>query len=163
MTTIDDLKFDPQNARKRTERSANLLEQSIEELGFARSIVIDEHGVILAGNGTVAAARELDMTNIQIVDTDGDTLIAVRRHGLTESQKKRLALLDNRTAELAEWDTAVLADLLDADPSMNDGMFDDAELAVLFATDDMHIDVDDPKPDEPIARCCPACGQQIKD
>jgi hypothetical protein len=39
---------------------------------------------------------------VQVVDTDGEMLVAVRRRGLTPEQKARLALYDNRAAELAE-------------------------------------------------------------
>jgi hypothetical protein len=44
-----------------------------------------------------------------VVDTDGDTLVAVRRRNLSPEQKRRLAMFDNRTAELAEWNPEQLA------------------------------------------------------
>jgi len=51
----------------------------------------------------------------------------VRRKGLTPEQKKRLAYFDNRTAELADWDSEqVLADL-EAGVDL-DGLFTDIEL-----------------------------------
>ena len=50
MTSINDLQNDPKNARKRTDRSAKLIKQSLEQYGAARSIVIDENNRILAGN-----------------------------------------------------------------------------------------------------------------
>ncbi len=57
MTSINDLQNDPKNARKRTDRSAKLIKQSLEQYGAARSIVIDENNRILAGNGTIAGAK----------------------------------------------------------------------------------------------------------
>jgi DNA modification methylase len=108
---IADLTFDPRNARKRTPRSSGMIERSLQDVGAARSIVIDENGVILAGNGTVEAAGQIGIERVRVVEADGNEIIAVRRTGLTDQQKVALALFDNRTSELAEWDTEVLADL----------------------------------------------------
>jgi len=103
---------------------------SLQEVGAARSIVIDEDGRILAGNGTVEAAAEAGITRVQVVDADGETIVAVRRRGLTEEQKRRLALLDNRTAELAEWAAPVLEALRDDGLKLDD-LFSDDELAAV--------------------------------
>src|SRR4051812_49918078 len=87
---------------------------SLQHVGAARSIVIDEDNVILAGNGVTEAAAEAGITKLRIVDAAGDELVAVRRTGLTDEQKRALAIYDNRTAELAEWDAEQLkADLED--------------------------------------------------
>ena len=76
---------------------------ALQKVGAARSIVIDEHGVILAGNGVTEAAAEAGITKVRVIDASGDELIAVRRTGLTDEQKVALAIYDNRGAELAEW------------------------------------------------------------
>lgn len=111
MATLSDLKQDHKNARKRTETSASLLKESLQRYGPARSIVIDEDDRILAGNGTVEAALGLGIEGLRIVDASPDEIIAVRRTGLTEDQKVGLALADNRTADLAEWDAEMLQQL----------------------------------------------------
>jgi ParB-like chromosome segregation protein Spo0J len=108
-STIADLKPDKRNARKHNPRNIDMIEKSLQEVGAARSIVIDEDNNILAGNGTVEAAAQAGITKLQVVDADGETIVAVRRTGLTKKQKARLALYDNKTAELAEWDMDVLA------------------------------------------------------
>jgi DNA modification methylase len=108
MATLSDLKQDHKNARKRTETSASLLKESLQRYGPARSIVIDEDDRILAGNGTVEAALNLGIEGLRIVDASPNEIIAVRRTGLTEDQKVGLALADNRTADLAEWDAEML-------------------------------------------------------
>jgi hypothetical protein len=113
INTIADLKQDSRNARKHTPRNVGMIEKSLGEVGAARSIVIDELGNILAGNATVEAAANAGMERVQVVDADGETIIAVRRTGLTPEQKVKLALYDNRTAELAEWDSEVLAGLVE--------------------------------------------------
>jgi DNA modification methylase len=108
MATLSDLKQDHKNARKRTETSASLLKESLQRYGPARSIVIDEDDRILAGNGTVEAALGLGIEGLRVIDANPDEIIAVRRTGLTEDQKVGLALADNRTADLAEWDAEML-------------------------------------------------------
>ena len=108
MTSIKDLKSDYKNARKRTDRSAELIKESLQRYGAARSIVIDEDNRILAGNGTIEGAKEAGINRIRVIETDGDEVIAVRRTGLTEEQKVGLALADNRTSDLSEWDQEML-------------------------------------------------------
>lgn len=126
INSIEDLISDPRNARKRTERSSSMLIRSLEEVGAARSIVIDENNQILAGNGTIDAAAAVGIDKIKVIETDGSTIIAVRRSGLTKEQKTKLALYDNRTAELAEWDVEVLAEL-DQELDLS-SLFSDADL-----------------------------------
>jgi len=127
MSKISDLTPDAQNAKAHNPRNVGMIVNALHEVGAARSIVIDEDGNILAGNATIEAAVEAGIENLQIVDVDGETVVAVRRKGLTPEQKKRLAYFDNRTAELADWDSEqVLADL-EAGVDL-DGLFTDIEL-----------------------------------
>jgi DNA modification methylase len=111
MTNISDLKFDHKNARKRTDSSARLIQESLQRYGAARSIVIDEDNRILAGNGTIEGAKALGLTKLKVVDAAGDEIIAVRRSGLSEDDKVGLALADNRAAELSDWDAEMLQQL----------------------------------------------------
>lgn len=108
MASLRDLRPDPSNRRKHNPRNLAMLTDALRSVGAARSIVIDETGEILAGNGVVQAATALGLDKVQVVDVEGDTLVAVRRSGLTPEQKRSLAIYDNRTAELAEWDWAQL-------------------------------------------------------
>ncbi len=133
---LDELTPDPRNARRHTDRNLSTIGASLRDVGAARSVVVDEDGVVLAGNATVRAAASAGFSRVRIVDADGTELIAVRRSGLTPEQKRRLALFDNRAAELAEWDTDVLASL--ADDTDLSGLWDDDELGELLAS------VDDP-------------------
>jgi hypothetical protein len=110
--SLADLTPDPKNARKHSPRNVGTIVDALHEVGAARSIVIDEDGVILAGNATCEAAAEAGITKVQVVEADGNTIVAVRRTGLTPEQKAKLALYDNRAAELADgWDAGVLKEL----------------------------------------------------
>ncbi len=131
VTALSSLVPDPRNARKHSERNLAQIEQSLREVGAARSIVVDEAGVVLAGNATVQAAMQAGLTRVRVVEADGTELVAVRRTDLTGVQKRRLALHDNRAAELAEWDTAVLASL--AEDTDLSGIWEPDELADLLA------------------------------
>jgi DNA modification methylase len=111
-TTIAGLTPDPHNRRTHNARNVAMIAASLTDVGAARSIVIDEHNEILAGNGVVQGATAAGLSKLQIVDADGDTIIAVRRRGLTAAQKRSLAIFDNRAAELAAWNVEQLtADL----------------------------------------------------
>lgn len=131
MAHLRDLTPDPTNARAHTARNVGTIEAALREVGAARSIVIDENGVVLAGNATVEAAAAAGIENVQVIEADGETIIAVMRKNLTPEQKRRLALFDNRAAELAEWDTASLAAMVEAGDDMR-GLWSDDELAALL-------------------------------
>jgi|SRR5579863_710717 len=106
--TIADLKPDPKNARKHGERNIAMLERSLEQFGSAGSIVIDENSQIIAGHGVVEAAANVGIEKVRPVEADGNEIIAVIRRGLSKKQKAELALADNRTQELSEWDVDAL-------------------------------------------------------
>jgi hypothetical protein len=130
---ISDLRPDPENRRKHNPRNIGMVVDALHRVGAARSVVIDEQGVILAGNGVVEAAAEAGIHTVQIVESDGSSLIAVRRSGLSDAQKRDLAISDNRTAELAEWDAEQLAADLEAGLDLAP-WFSEEELAGIVST-----------------------------
>jgi hypothetical protein len=109
LVPIEFLKPDPENRRTHPDRNVEMVSSSLQEVGAARSIVIDEGDVILAGNGVTRAAIKAGITNVRVIEADGTELIAVRRRGLTTEQKRQLSMFDNRTAELAAWDFTQLS------------------------------------------------------
>lgn len=126
---LADLRPDQNNARKHNPRNIGMVANSLREVGAARSGVIDEDGNILAGNGTYEALSEAGIEKVKIVQADGNEWVVVQRKGLSEKQKLKLALYDNRSAELAEWDKEVLADI---DPEIMESMFSTDELEDLL-------------------------------
>jgi len=151
---IKDLTPDPNNARKHNARNLGMVEESLQEVGAARSIVIDENNIVLAGNGVLEAAGNAGITRLRVVEADGHEIIAVRRKGLTANQKVRLALYDNRTAELAEWDDATLARMATDDRDALKGMFTDDELMGLIDAPSGGQGSEDTKNE------CPKCGHK---
>ena len=110
-TDVSKLIPDPNNARKRTPLSASVIRKSLEQFGAARSIVIDENDVIRAGNGTYEEAGQLGIEKVLVVEADGNTIVAVKRRGLTEEQWKQYAIADNTASDFSTWDFDVLNDL----------------------------------------------------
>lgn len=111
---LTDVAPDPANANRGTERGAAALERSLRELGAGRSILLDKHGVAIAGNKTLQKAAELGFDELLIVPTDGRQLVAVQRTDLdlAEPAARKLALADNRIGELdLEWDAEALKQL----------------------------------------------------
>lgn len=90
------------NARKHSRKQIAQIARSISEFGFSNPVLVDENCMILAGHGRVEAARSLGLDQIPCV--------AIER--LTESQKRAFILADNRLAQSATWDEAILADEL---------------------------------------------------
>ena len=160
---IKDLTHDPKNARAHTPRNVGMLEQALHEVGAARSIVIDEDGTVLAGNATMDAAAQAGITRVQVVDADGETLIAVRRTGLTDEQKIKLAIFDNRVSDLSEWDAGVLAEIAN-EIDLSSMFFPDELSAILeqAGTEIINfspVGIDEQGRLDEKAKCtCPECG-----
>lgn len=115
---IAHLVLDEKNANKGTKRGRELLGESLEKYGAARSVVVDRNNRVIAGNKTVEAARAAGMKSIYVIETDGSSLVAVQRGDLDLKRDKKareLAVADNRVGEIdLEWNPEVLASL-DAD------------------------------------------------
>lgn len=103
---IGELVADPANARRHGERSIEGLKGSLLRWGQQKPIVLDERGVVIAGNGTLEAAKALGWTHVAAVRSD-----------LAGIERTAYAIADNRLAELSEWDADALGQLLGALPA----------------------------------------------
>lgn len=151
---IKQLTPDARNYRRHNSKNIGLIADSLHAVGAARSIVIDETGRILAGNATIEAAAQAGITAVRVIDTNGAEIVAVRRTGLSEKQKRTLAVADNKTAEEADgWMSELLAE-----------DFTSLELSDLgFTADDLELPaaVGEDEPDAGVC-VCPTCGKQHK-
>ena len=101
---------DPQNARRHNPRNLGVIEDSMHTDGAGRSILVDQHGVTIAGAGAWEAATHAGITHAAVIETDGETLVVVKRT-VTPEQRLRMALADNRATDLSTWDTDRLQQL----------------------------------------------------
>ncbi len=111
VATLADITPDPDNARLHNPENIGMITDALNEVGAARSVVVDEDNYIMAGSGTHEAASNAEIHRVLIVETDGNTLVAVKRTGLSEFEKKRLALFDNAASDRSTFDAQAISEL----------------------------------------------------
>lgn len=98
MRPIVELRAYERNARTHSGKQLKLLAESIKRFGFTAPAIVDETGLILAGHGRVTAAQLAGLTEVP-----------VRVVGyLSDDEKRAYVLADNRIADMAGWDKALL-------------------------------------------------------
>lgn len=121
-TNVEVLIPDNKNFNKHTEYGMHILEESIRKFGLGRSILIDKNNRIIAGNGVVETASQIDLEKVLVVETKGNTLVAVKRTDidLDSAKGRELALADNATSKAnLSFDTDLImqeAEKFDFDP-----------------------------------------------
>jgi ParB-like chromosome segregation protein Spo0J len=97
---ISELREDELNARRHDGRSYDSIMSSLAEFGQQKPIVVLDNGTVVAGNGTLEAARRLGWTRLAVV------------RFADEKKARAYAIADNRTSEMSSWDGEALADAL---------------------------------------------------
>nr|WP_164081878.1 site-specific DNA-methyltransferase [Stenotrophomonas pavanii] len=92
------------NARTHSDDQVAQIAASIAEFGFTNPILAGSDGIIVAGHGRLAAAQKLGLAIVPVVVLDH----------LTPTQRRALVIADNRIAENAGWDDAMLRIELEA-------------------------------------------------
>lgn len=87
---LSELRFPEKNVRIHTERQLEEFVRSIQMFGQIRPVVVDETNTILAGNGLVLALKKAGIEQVDVYKIDG----------LTENQKKKLMIADNKIFSL---------------------------------------------------------------
>ena len=122
------------NARTHSDSQVAQIAASIAEFGFTNPILAGSDGVIVAGHGRLAAAQKLGIAIVPVVILDH----------LTPTQRRALVIADNRIAENAGWDEAMLqvelADLQGDDFDLSLTGFDADALADLLAGEETTSD-----------------------
>jgi len=98
---LSDLIQDDKNFNKGGEYGNSLIEKSFRKFGAGRSILIDKNNRIIAGNKSVENAASIGMEDVQIVESDGKRIIAVKRTDidLDSPEGREMALADNASAK----------------------------------------------------------------
>jgi ParB-like chromosome segregation protein Spo0J len=87
---IDLLKTPEKNTRIHPEKQINEIRRSLRKWGQYKNVVVDENYLVLAGNGLVEAMRAEGMKKVT----------AIIMYELSENDKKKLMMADNKTAGL---------------------------------------------------------------
>lgn len=126
---------DPRNANAGTERGQYMIDQSVADTGLGRSVVAAADGTIAAGNKTLQAAIDAGIVDVVEVETDGKTLVVVKRadwDGIEHEQARKYAYYDNRASEVGlAWDAERLLEDIGAGVDLS-AMFHDDELDALL-------------------------------
>lgn len=93
---------DPCNARKHSQGQLERLKRSLQEFGCIVPILIADANQILAGHARVLAAIALGLPQVP----------AIRARRLADTHFRAYMLADNRLADSATWDDALLAEPL---------------------------------------------------
>lgn len=163
---LSDLQPDAHNANRGTERGTYMIRRSLEKLGAGRSIVLDKHGRIIAGNKTAEAAEDVGLDDVILVRTDGRQLVAVMREDLDlddpASMARELAYADNRTGQVSlEWDAGVLAADLEQGVDLGDWFKPfEIEAMMLPTPPDEWKEYDESAADDVEFHECPNCGHK---
>lgn len=99
---IAQLKPDPANPRKHSERQLKALAKSIKAFGFVVPVAVDSANQVVAGHARLAAAQKLGMTKVPVISLEH----------LSPAQIKAFMIADNRLSELATWDDKLLGQQL---------------------------------------------------
>ena len=87
------------NAKMHPEAQVGQIAASIQEWGFTIPVLIDEHGMIIAGHCRVLAAQKLGLTEIPCITA----------RGWSDAKKRAYVIADNKLTENGGWDSEVLA------------------------------------------------------
>lgn len=150
---ISKLIMDPRNARSHDEANLLAIEGSLREFGQRKPIVISDSNVIVAGNGTVEAAMRLGWTEIEAVRVPSEW---------DKDKIKAFAIADNRTAELAAWDTKQLEAQL---AELEEVSFDVGYLAFTakrVELPDNLFDSEEVRLDQRTPITCPNCATEFR-
>lgn len=85
------------------DEAVSAVKESIQEFGFKIPVVLSADDVIVAGHTRIKAAKELGMTEVPCIIADD----------LSEEQIRAFRLADNKSAEIATWDDALLQEELE--------------------------------------------------
>ena len=144
---IDSVRQDPRNVRQHPDRNIDAIKKSLVTYGQRKPIVVNQDGVIEAGNGLWQAAKELGWKEIAAVRVKDDP-----------DHAKGYSIMDNQSALLADWDLPGLKDmLLELDANDYD------LISTGFTMAEIESMVTAFAPDEPEAKKvkCPECGHEF--
>jgi ParB/RepB/Spo0J family partition protein len=99
LVSLGKLRPNQRNSRTHSKKQIRQIANSILRFGWTYPILVDENNTILAGHGRYGAALQLGLREVPVI------LLS----GLSDAEKRALALADNKVAANAGWDRKLLA------------------------------------------------------
>jgi hypothetical protein len=139
------------NARTHSDEQVAQIAASIAEFGFVNPILIGADDVIIAGHGRLTAAKRLGLAEVPVIVIDH----------LSDAQRRALVIADNKLAENAGWDEAMLRAELSAlqDESYDLDLLGFAEDELGRLLDSMNADVGGAEAEDGAAEDAPQPAQ----
>lgn len=139
------------NPRK-NDASVDDVAESIRQVGYRQKIIVDENNVIIAGHTRWKALQKLGWKEVEVQ----------RELDMTEEQKRKYRLLDNKVGESSGWDYELLDwELEDLDFEGYDFGFDVSDTDIDFTDDDFLKDTEINKSKTKTV-ICPECGHEFE-
>ena len=91
-----------ENNPRKNKKAVGIVAESIEQTGYNNPIIVDENRVILAGHTRRLALMKTGETEAEVLQI----------FGMSEDQKKKYRLLDNKAGEFSSWDYVILTEEL---------------------------------------------------
>lgn len=154
-----EVKFDKNNYRVHSEENKNLIKKSLKDCGVGRSILVDADDCIIAGNGVYSQAKNMDFEK-EVIETDGKELVVIVRTDLhtKDIKRKKLAVYDNSSSDMSEFDLDMLQADFDEDSLVDMGI--ELKRASNKEYHNSEIDLDDLTND--LDCVCPQCGMEFR-
>lgn len=125
------------NNPRKNDDAVPAVEASIEQVGYITPIVVDENYEVLAGHTRLKALNAMGTEEAEVLIVDG----------LTDEEKRKYRILDNKTGDFAEWDV----DLLELE--LEDLDFGDFDFGFDIEVDEPIEIIEDEAPEEVETRC----------
>lgn len=119
LAPVERLKADRGNPRR---GDVPAIVDSLRRFGQQRPVLVTSGGVIVAGNHTVLAARELGWDHVAVIRT-----------ALRGKEQRAYGLADNRTGDLGTYDDAILTRLLDSLETLDGTGYTDEDKELMHA------------------------------
>lgn len=130
---VDEIEPYWRNPRRIPGEAVEKVAQSLRDYGWQQPLVLDRQNVIIVGHTRYEAARSLGMTEIPCLIAD-----------LPEEKAREYRVIDNRTAELGDWDyDALVTELREFDEGLLEGFFPEVDLRIGDTASSRDVSADD--------------------
>lgn len=131
---LKDFRQQKHNANKHTQRGMDMLEDSMNKVGYTAPMIATANGEVISGSARHEVAAEVFGPEVEpiVVKSDGKRPIVVVRTDIPDAEDvraKEIAVLENRVAEVnLDWNIETIAELNGEIPDVLHMSFNSREL-----------------------------------